>query len=89
VNGRDLIEALRGETTPDGWDPTSGGAYCRELWVGSADEALQLNRRLGLSPDELRDELRRHARALVAGVEPKDIAVALETMANDIDKGSA
>lgn len=37
------IEALRGDAIPDGWDPTSGGAYCRELWVASAAEALEIN----------------------------------------------
>ena len=46
----ELIEALRGEATPDGWDPSSGGAYVRELWVDCAAAALQINAALAMVP---------------------------------------
>lgn len=50
MNAGELIEALRGEATPDGWDPTSGCAYVRELWVDSAAAAMQINAALAMVP---------------------------------------
>lgn len=41
---REIIEGIRGEPIPDGWDPASGGAYTREFWAPDAATANRWNR---------------------------------------------
>ncbi len=48
MDSRELIEGLRGEPTPEHWDPASGGAYMRELWAPDAETANAINRQLAL-----------------------------------------